>query len=108
MKTQKLYNFILFVVVLGFVGIVLYRMLTPYSAAHIDDVWVINLDRDAERWNHMRDSTLRFGNIVHRFSAMDGKTITERESINKEGVGFYFTRISGKSTDEFINKGVVG
>lgn len=108
MKTQKLYNFILFIVVLGFVGIVLYRMLTPYSAAHIDDIWVINLDRDAERWNHMRDSTLRFGNIVHRFSAMDGKTITERESINKEGVGFYFTRISGKSIDEYINKGVVG
>jgi GR25 family glycosyltransferase involved in LPS biosynthesis len=108
MKPQKLYNFILFVVILGFVSIVLYRMLTPYSAARIDDIWVINLDRDTERWNHMRDITARFGGIVHRFPGMDGKTITERDSIHKEGVGFYFTRISGKGMDEFINKGVVG
>lgn len=108
MKAQKLYNFILWLLVLGFVGIVFYRMFTSYSPARIDDIWVVNLDRDTKRWDHMRAITARLGDKVHRFSAMDGKTITERDSIHDEGVGFYFTRISGKGMDEFINKGVVG
>jgi GR25 family glycosyltransferase involved in LPS biosynthesis len=107
MKPQKLANFILFIVVLGFVGIVLYRMLTPYSSAHIDDIWVINLDKDTERWNHMRDITTRLGDIVHRFSAMDGRTITDREQVHPEGVGYYFTLVRGKH-DDIVNKGVVG
>lgn len=107
MKPQKLYNFILWLLVLGFVGIVFHRMFTSYSPARIDDIWVINLDRDAERWKHMRESTTRLGHMIHRFSAMDGKTITERESIHNEGVGYYFTMVQ-TSRDDIVNKGVVG
>jgi GR25 family glycosyltransferase involved in LPS biosynthesis len=107
MNPQKLYNFILWVLVMGFVGIVFYRMFTSYSPAHIDDIWIINLDRDKERWDSVNAKTARLGGIVHRFPAMDGKTITEREGIHKMGVGYYLTTMQNKR-DEIINKGVVG
>jgi len=106
-ETQKLYNFILFVVILAFIGYVFYRMFSLNSSAHIDDIWVINLDRAPDRWEHMRKSTAQFGDMVHRFSAMDGKTITDREQLRDEGVGLYFTRVAGKDK-ELVNKGVVG
>lgn len=107
MNPQKLYNFILWLLVMGFVGIVFYRMFTSYSPAHIDDIWIINLDRDKERWDSISANTARFGGMVHRFSAMDGKTITEREQIHDEGVGYYITTTQNKR-EEIINKGVVG
>lgn len=107
MKQQKLYTFLLGLLILGLVGIVLYRVMNPYSPAHIDDIWVINLDRDKERWENIKKATSRYADKVHRFSAMDGKTITDRESIHNEGVGYNFTLVRGKM-DEIVNKGVVG
>jgi GR25 family glycosyltransferase involved in LPS biosynthesis len=107
MKPQKLYNFILWLLVMGFVGVVFYRMFTSYSPAHIDDIWIINLDRATDRWENMRKQTARLGDMVHRYSAMDGKTITERDSLIKEGVGKIVT-VDGTKWDKIINKGAVG
>lgn len=107
MKSQTLYTSILWILVLGFVFLVLYRMFTTYSPAHIDDIWVVNLDRDTERWKHMRNSTLQLNVPVTRFSAMDGKTITNREQVHGEGVGYNLTLVRGNS-EEIVNKGVVG
>jgi len=92
---------------MGLIGYFFYRMYTPISPARIDDIWIINLDRANERWVHMRDSTTRFGDIVHRFPAMDGKTIDKRDKVHTEGVGYYFMTQQNKR-DEIINKGVVG
>jgi len=107
MKQQKLYTFLLTIFILGLVGAVFYRMWTPYSPAQVDDIWVINLDRDGERWKNIQRATSRYADKVHRFSAMDGKSIVDRESIHNEGVGYNFTLVRGKM-DEVVNKGVVG
>jgi GR25 family glycosyltransferase involved in LPS biosynthesis len=106
-QTQKVYNFILFVVILAFIAYVFYRMFSLNSSPRIDDIWVINLDRAPDRWEHMRKQTARLGDMVHRFSAMDGKTITERDSLMKEGVGKIVT-VDGNKWDKIINKGAVG
>jgi len=82
-------------------------MLTPHSTPRIDDIWIINLDRASDRWDNMRNQTARLGDMVHRFSAMDGKTITERDSLLKEGVSKIVT-VDGNKWDNIINKGVVG
>ena len=107
MNSQKLYNFSLLLLVLGLIGFFFYRMFNLNGPARIDDIWVINLDRDAERWTHMSAKIAHFGDMVHRFSAMDGKTIKDREGIHKEGVGYSFTLVRGKG-DDIINRGVVG
>jgi GR25 family glycosyltransferase involved in LPS biosynthesis len=104
MKTQVL---LLWILVIGFIGFFFYRMFSLNGPARIDDIWVINLDRAPDRWEHMRKSTAQFGDMVHRFPAMDGKTITDREQVRDEGVGLYFTRVAGKDK-ELVNKGVVG
>lgn len=107
MKLQKLYTLVLSVLVLGMLAVFFYRLWSPYSTAHIDDIWIINLDRDTERWKHMEENTTRLRHKIHRFSAMDGKTIHDRESIHEEGVGYNLTYVRGKETD-IVNKGVVG
>lgn len=107
MKPQKLYNFILWLMVTGLIGFFFYRMFSPFSPARIDDIWIINLDRAPDRWAHMRDTTIRFGDMIHRFPAMDGKTITDRDQVHNEGVGYYLTTLQNKR-EEIINKGVVG
>jgi len=107
MNNQKLYNFILWLMIMGLIGYFFYRMYTPYSPARIDDIWVINLDRSPERWEHMQNKTMRFSHMVTRFPAADGKMITNRDDVHPEGVGYYFMTQQNKR-DEIINKGVVG
>jgi GR25 family glycosyltransferase involved in LPS biosynthesis len=85
-----------------------YCLWSSYSSPVVDDVWVVNLDRSPDRWNHMKKSTARFADKVHRFSAMDGKTITDPRAVHAEGVGYYFMRVAGGKTGEIVNKGVVG
>jgi GR25 family glycosyltransferase involved in LPS biosynthesis len=94
----------------GLVGVILvyffYTLWSPYGAAQVDDIWVINLDRSPARWAHMVNSTQSLGTIVNRYPAMDGKTITDPHTVHAEGVGYYFMR--GKDKGDVINKGVVG
>jgi GR25 family glycosyltransferase involved in LPS biosynthesis len=96
----------------GFVGAMLvyffYTLWSPYGVAQVDDVWVINLDRSPARWAHMVQSTQQFGEKVHRFPAMDGKTIRDPRPVHTEGVGYYFMRVTGGKEGELVNKGVVG
>lgn len=105
MKTyiSVLYGFVVLMIVYFF-----YTMWSPYGAAQVDDVWVINLDRSPQRWEHMVRSTQQFSDKVHRFPAMDGKTITNPRPVHAEGVGYYFMRVSGGKEGELVNKGVVG
>ena len=108
MKLRLLYTILPWACLAIFIVLVGYAMFGGRSVARIDDIWVVNLDRDIKRWEHMKSSTSHLGTIVNRFSAMDGKTIRDRSVIHKEGVGHYFTKTVGKPSKEIVNKGVVG
>ena len=56
-------------------------------APKIHDIWVINLDKDTERWENIQSKTQHLKNIVHRWSATYGKDLT-RDQAQKYGVGY--------------------
>jgi len=57
------------------------------TAPKIHDIWVINLDKDTERWQNIQSKTQHLKNIVHRWSATYGKDLT-RDQAQKYGVGY--------------------
>jgi len=51
----------------------------------IKDVWIINLDRSKERWNTMIEETANLDPLpVNRWSAVDGRTLTEQDLIQEK------------------------
>ncbi len=76
---------------------------------HVWDIWVVNLDKDVERWNSIQKDTLRIQGMVHRWPATYGKEMTQKQLI-AEGVGFAMTRSGdGHKEDERLrNLGTVG
>jgi hypothetical protein len=51
----------------------------------IKDVWVINLDRSKDRWNTMIEETANLDPLpVNRWSAIDGRTLTEQDFIQEK------------------------
>lgn len=74
---------------------------------HVNDIWVINLDQDTERWNNIASRTAHIKDIVHRWPATYGKTQT-RDDIHKDGVGFAMTQGGDRTSKELSNAGVVG
>jgi len=105
---KPVYTFFLVFLVLLVVAWFATKWGNSYGPARVDDVWIINLDRSPDRWAYMKKATARFGDRVQRFSAADGKQITDPRGIHNEGVGYYFTRVAGKKDGELVNKGVVG
>lgn len=63
---------------------------SPFKTPSIDDIWVINLDKDAERWQNIQAKTQHLGNKVNRWSATYGKDLT-RDQAQKYGVGYVVT-----------------
>jgi len=84
-----------------------------YNAPRIHDVWVINLDKDAERWQNIQSKTNHLQNKVHRWSATYGKDLT-RDQAQKYGAGYVITLSrdfeKDKQTDRITsaNAGAVG
>jgi len=60
------------------------------NAPRIHDIWVINLDKDTERWENIQSKTQQINNKVHRFPATYGKDLT-RDQAQKHGVGYMVT-----------------
>jgi GR25 family glycosyltransferase involved in LPS biosynthesis len=83
------------------------------GAPTIDDIWVINLDKDTERWQNIQSKTNHLGNMVHRWSATYGKDLT-RDQAQKYGAGYVITMSrdfdKDKQTDKItsVNVGAVG
>lgn len=77
---------------------------------HVKDIWIINLDKDKERLASVLSQTRHVADIVHRWPAVNGKTL-KRETIREEGIGYAMTR-TGVQKDDLAgvlrNAGVVG
>lgn len=48
------------------------------------DIYCINLKRSEDRWKHCEDEFRKYGLTVKRFDAIDGKTISKKELIDKK------------------------
>lgn len=83
----------------------------PHNRPHVNSIWVINLDKENERWKHIQESTAHIDSIVHRWSATDGSTLT-RNSAFADGVGYTMTQTGNRESDyktgAMRNRGVVG
>ena len=53
-------------------------------------IYVINLDRAANRWQRLRDQAERFGLVVRRIAAVDGRTIAEHERVDFQAEQFNY------------------
>ncbi len=73
------------------------------------DIWVINLDKDVERWASIQADTHRIGGMVHRWPATNGRALSQADTV-MEGVGFAMTRAGNgvKENVELRNLGTVG
>jgi GR25 family glycosyltransferase involved in LPS biosynthesis len=58
---------------------------------HIWDIWVINLEKDTERWKSIQSDSAHIAGMVHRWPATNGSQVAQTELI-REGVGFAMTR----------------
>jgi GR25 family glycosyltransferase involved in LPS biosynthesis len=81
----------------------------PSRKPHVWDIWVINLDKDTERWASIQRDTNRIGGMVHRWPATNGRALTQADTV-KAGVGFAMTRAGNgvKENEELRNLGTVG
>lgn len=70
--------------------LVVYRMWTTSTSPTIQDIWVINLDKDAERWQNIQAKTQHLQTKVHRWAATQGKDLT-RDQAQTYGVGYVVT-----------------
>ena len=61
-----------------------------HNAPRIQDIWVINLDKEADRWQNIQAKTHHIQPMVHRWSATYGKDLT-RDQAQKYGVGYVVT-----------------
>jgi GR25 family glycosyltransferase involved in LPS biosynthesis len=83
---------LVFAMVLGYY---LYNHTTP----SIDDIWVLNLDRDKERFQKVIDQQPLLPQTINRWKATYGKD-EDREVAEMDGVN----RIFSRSTDVELNK----
>lgn len=77
---------------------------------HVKDIWVINLDKDAQRFENIQARTRHIHDIVHRWSATNGKELT-RELAYPDGVGYAMSRTGTQTEDTkgvMRNRGVIG
>jgi hypothetical protein len=93
--------------------IALFLHLGGYNAPRIHDIWVINLDKDTERWQNIKSKTNHLQTMVHRWSATYGKDLT-RDQAQKYGAGYVITLsrdfVKDDKTDRITsaNVGAVG
>jgi len=78
---------------------------------NIQTIHVINLEKDADRWNNIKAATSDITPPVERWPAVNGKELTQNE-MALMGVGYAMTR-SGKGPyseqgNDLRNQGVVG
>ena len=86
-KSMKVIGLFLIALVLSVTSIVVCMNWSTLMAPKIYDIWVINLDKDTERWQNIQSKTQHLKNIVHRWSATYGKDLT-RDQAQKYGVGY--------------------
>jgi len=103
-------------IIVGIVAIVLVALFVYGAQAyrkshrpHVWDIYVINLDKDKERWESVREDTRHIAGMVYRFPAVYGKELTQAQMV-AEGVGFAMTRSGdGHKEDENLrNLGTAG
>ena len=72
----------------------------PYDIT-IGDIWVINLEKDKERWEHIKEQTSSMKNIsITRWNATYGKDIT-RAQAKRGGVDETITKFD--SEDKIVS-----
>jgi GR25 family glycosyltransferase involved in LPS biosynthesis len=89
-KPIKGVGFFIIALVATLAIIAVYTYLPSLSSPTIQDIWVINLDKDAERWNNIQTKTQHISTMVHRWSATHGKDLT-RDQAQKYGAGYVVT-----------------
>jgi len=110
MKSSTLFGILFFVILVGlvFCGISVWSGRSP----SIDSVWIINLDRDTKRWEHIQSQAKAIELPVERWSATYGKT-EERRVARQEGVDMFLMvsedEAENKRTTTILQKpGVIG
>ena len=108
-KTIKNYCILLCI----FILVVMYCKLTDNKEIPITDIWVINLDKDRDRWNNIRQHTIPSVQI-HRWPATLGANV-KRGPAHMEGVSQMAMLLTDsppevyyKKTDAENNQGKIG
>ena len=87
---QGAFLFLVFFVIIYFI----WRLLTDYrSQPTIYDIWVINLDKEKERWQNIQQKASQNSQIqqrLQRWPAILGKDLT-RDQAQKAGAGYVIT-----------------
>ena len=99
-------------VAIGVVTVAVILYLSQGSRPQINDIWVINLDKDTKRLEHYMKQVKAIPAPVHRWAATHGRQV-ERDDARAEGVCSSLTRSAdpeeNKKTTKIIHKpGVVG
>jgi GR25 family glycosyltransferase involved in LPS biosynthesis len=84
---------IAFVCTLAILGVSIHWLRMPFLSKtnpSIHDIWVINLDKDKERWANIMDRTHSLPVKVNRWPATYGKDLT-RDQAQKYGAGYVIT-----------------
>jgi len=72
------------------VAVGLFYGIKALTTPAINDIWVINLDKDKERWENIRQKTQGVPVKVNRWPATYGKDLT-RDQAQKYGAGYVVT-----------------
>lgn len=112
-KFNKRYaSLIVGLIVVVLVAIVVYTWIIP-KGPYIHDIWVINLDKEKERWANIQAKGQNLSDKLHRWPAVYGKDLT-RDQAQQHGAGYVITMKRNpeedKKTDKITsaNAGAVG
>ena len=112
-KFNKRYaSLIVGLIVVFLVAIVVYKWIIP-KGPYIHDIWVINLDKEKERWANIQAKGQNLSDKLHRWPAVYGKDLT-RDQAQQHGAGYVITMKRNpeedKKTDKITsaNAGAVG
>lgn len=75
------------------------------SIPQINDIWVINLDKDTERWDNIQKHTRNLN--IRRWPAIYGKEQTH-QSLHDKGVGFAMMQGGDRQSSQVNSPGVIG
>lgn len=112
MAKAQFQNLICIFIVIFFVFILYQFVYTKKQSPFINDIWVVNLDKDTKRYAYFMNMAKHLPAQINRWPATDGRTET-RASASKEGVSTFLTKSMNneevqKSNVILFKPGVIG
>lgn len=111
MATKSRYQIIIFLIII-LISIYIISQFTSANHPAINDAWVINLDKDAERYAYFTQMAKNLPTTVNRWPGTNGRTET-RGAAARDGVSTFLTKSMNpkeiEQTDKILFKpGVIG